>query len=636
MSGIREANRTRSGVAAEQEAASISAASATAVIAAGQDGLLHVLANPERFGFASGVWLAINAADDLVGSHASHTLAGRLGISSADLASMLDGALFGPGKGATSISRELNRRRDCGTHLLVTVKRTTQSDANRRTQWLAFGVLDLSTDPLTQLKAHTIAPAHNSDVLQPSPVHETMQAVVDHAERLRTDEAASAAADRVAADASLAEERRRSLRGIADPAEPTMPPAETMALHAELARLREENARLREENTRLHQAATSGEDQASSSGATTFLSLGAILQALGMRKPFRDADDRPITAGLLSWSFSTGLNEMAASSGARRMLVSAASVAVHAVLSRLAPDPIATAKAVVAPLRRNAQPDAMRLALTSASSNVPTGRPLLELLAASPLAQSLVISWAAAKVRGERVAVQAQILAPLTQQYTLRLFNECFESELAPIGGPLKRYTWWYARWHAHVWLAGQTPAQSSTQRWRLKGAGDANSLPHALIIAAVEFLTSDEYLQHVAFGTRHVKTSTGCVELSATERTREKEALWRVYEQSRAARLRVSRSHFLELADMVAGSTQKSYGALDTYAEQNGRQQALRIRSYCDEFERLMLQVSVTLEAWWHAHACTSGPCATHQGLSSLETCSGQPIVLWPRPDKG
>ena len=38
----------------------------------------------------------------------------------------------------------------------------------------------------------------------------------------------------------------------------------------------------------------------------------------------------------------------------------------------------------------------------------------------------------------------------------------------------------------------------------------------------------------------------------------------------------------------MVAGETQKSYGALDTYAEQNGRQQAKRLRKYCAELGQL------------------------------------------------
>jgi len=39
----------------------------------------------------------------------------------------------------------------------------------------------------------------------------------------------------------------------------------------------------------------------------------------------------------------------------------------------------------------------------------------------------------------------------------------------------------------------------------------------------------------------------------------------------------------------MVAGSTQKSYGALDSYAEQNGREQAKRLRDYCDELHGLL-----------------------------------------------
>ena len=72
--------------------------------------------------------------------------------------------------------------------------------------------------------------------------------------------------------------------------------------------------------------------------------------------------------------------------------------------------------------------------------------------------------------------------------------------------------------------------------------------------------------------------------ELSSTERTECKTALWKQYESSLAEDLRVAKSHFLELADLVAPHTQKSYGALDSYAEQNGRKPAEELRRYCDE----------------------------------------------------
>ena len=68
-------------------------------------------------------------------------------------------------------------------------------------------------------------------------------------------------------------------------------------------------------------------------------------------------------------------------------------------------------------------------------------------------------------------------------------------------------------------------------------------------------------------------------MEFPKTQRRQCAEALHTAYAATRDATLRLGRSHFLELAEMVAGETQKSYGALDTYAEQNGRQQAKRLR---------------------------------------------------------
>ena len=76
--------------------------------------------------------------------------------------------------------------------------------------------------------------------------------------------------------------------------------------------------------------------------------------------------------------------------------------------------------------------------------------------------------------------------------------------------------------------------------------------------------------------------------QLSATERTQAKERIYKMYTYKFDPHLRVSRSHFLELADMVAGSTQKSYGALDSFAEENGREQAKRLRGYCVELREL------------------------------------------------
>ena len=176
------------------------------------------------------------------------------------------------------------------------------------------------------------------------------------------------------------------------------------------------------------------------------------------------------------------------------------------------------------------------------------------------------------------MAVKAQILAPLTAQYSLRAFNECFEVVLADAGGPLKRYHWHFARWHNATWLAGQTAPQSATPRWRLKG--------HSMLLKAIEFLTSGEHLQHVAYGSRRVRKSDGTwIDFPKTERTRCPEELWKAFVASQPDGSRhVERSRFLELAMLVADTEQKSYGALDTYAEQNGRKQAELLRGYLGE----------------------------------------------------
>lgn len=137
----------------------------------------------------------------------------------------------------------------------------------------------------------------------------------------------------------------------------------------------------------------------------------------------------------------------------------------------------------------------MRLAL-SAPKPV-KGRALLDMIAASDLARDLVHSYVCAAVRKERWAVLAPILSPFTTMYSLRLFNEIFELQLGK-SGRVTRYGWRYAKWHGRIWLSGQAAPRTSTQKWRLKGAGELGTLPHAKIVAAVEFLTSSDHLQHV------------------------------------------------------------------------------------------------------------------------------------------
>ena len=83
-----------------------------------------------------------------------------------------------------------------------------------------------------------------------------------------------------------------------------------------------------------------------------------------------------------------------------------------------------------------------------------------------------------------------------------------------------------------------------------MKGSGELGTLPHAKIIKCVEFLTSAEFMQHVAFGTRHVKLSDGSsIEVSATERTRAPAELWKLYRERFVESERVQRTQFFELA---------------------------------------------------------------------------------------
>ena len=82
---------------------------------------------------------------------------------------------------------------------------------------------------------------------------------------------------------------------------------------------------------------------------------------------------------------------MAKGSGTRRELLVAASAVVHAVLAVLAPDPLGTAAALAVPRQRRVDADPMRKA--SVSSAQPKGRVLDMLIAASPMAQSLISSY---------------------------------------------------------------------------------------------------------------------------------------------------------------------------------------------------------------------------------------------------
>ena len=117
---------------------------------------------------------------------------------------------------------------------------------------------------------------------------------------------------------------------------------------------------------------------------------------------------------------------MSATSGGKLQLVRAAAALTFHALSALAPEPLETAAALTQPPKRG-RGDALRQRLCE--SRAPTGRPLLKLIARSPLARDLVHSYVMASLRNEKMAVKAQILAPFTAQYSLKAPDDVMGSD---------------------------------------------------------------------------------------------------------------------------------------------------------------------------------------------------------------
>ena len=470
--------------------------------------LVEVLAHPEKYNLEPRVWFALNAPASLVASHPAHTLAARLGMHNQleRLQDMLREA-FGANVRAHTIANKLNAIRSC--------ERSMRSTPNSerllvsKTSTMSLGIRKVSWIAFGETNLASSPSdqlAADSRLPQPSSASRTLQMIICH--------------------------NQRNTRC---------------------------NAEKQTDNGELPLPSSTPTAQPRSS-------LRELLLALGRQAPFCDASGEPLPDWLLDRSFHIGIDEMTDTSEGRRHLLRAASALVFHALDALTPAPLTTAAALAkAPKRDDTGKDPLRLAISA--PNPPQGRKLLKFLAAQPMSQSLVTSYVSASRLQQKMAVKAQILAPFTSQYSLRMFNECFELELKECGGPVTSYSWKYAKWHAAIWLPGQCSLESQTKRWRLKGTGELNNLPPYQVVRAVEFLCSPENLQHVAHGTRRVRTSSGWQEFSATERTQCAEALWKLFESSCEKHQRVSRSHFLELAAMVAGSTQKSYGALDSRA---------------------------------------------------------------------
>jgi len=426
---------------------------------------------------------------------------------------------------------------------------------------------------------------------------------VARAEAEQAEAAAMAAASDAADAAAKAERARADAEAIAEHQR------EREAAAAALAQQEEAAARLADARRVATEAA-----QLAAKQAMARQTVRQIFQTIAPNLRIRDASGSALPAYLLDTKFLQGYDE--SSTLLRRRMLAAASALMHAVLAKLAPLPLATARQLADPPKRSAAQvaaDPFRNALMGGASS--SKRRFMTQLASSGVVQSLVVSFSAAEARKATTAEKAQILAPLTASFTLRLFNEIFRP--SPMS-PLTRYMWQYGQWHERVFLAAQTPIESRTQRWRLKGSGPGGTAPHAAIVEAVDFLTSETHLQHTAFGTRRVRMSDGrWVEFPATERIRCAEALWRLYAASFGADgeltaaegggsddelpglagdepvmvlggKRLSRSHFLRLANLAAKATQKSYGALDTFSEHNGRRQFELLSQYSTEFTQL------------------------------------------------
>ena len=431
--------------------------------------LVEILATPTEHWLSEDVWYAVTASRSMIEDTPDHTLAAHLGLSASQLADLLyQAGMEGQGRGASSWMKILNAKRASGDPIQMTF--TTTCDKHRhKCKWIAFGTTELSTDPLAQVAADSTLP-------QPPRASETL--------------------------AHLASRKRlRSLRGTAESDELLSLPAASS------------------------KAPAASRDQSDAPPTRRLLSLQQVFDSLGAPKPYCDSNGKPIRAELLTRVFPSSIVGLSPNSGYRRELLHAASAAVFALLSAISVDPLALASALAVPRQRNAHDDPLRLSLVSSAQ--PKGRRLQELIAASPLAQNLLSSYLAARKRGEKMAVLAPILAPLTAQYSLRLFNELFEVELLDLpldaAGPLARYSglvtrysWHYARWHRFIWGSAQPAVRTVTERQRLF---HADGLPHVLLSEALEFLVSGAYLQHVAFGTRRVKKSDGTyVEFSATQ----------------------------------------------------------------------------------------------------------------------
>ena len=267
--------------------------------------VLTTLANPERNGLDSLTWFALTPSEALCREYAAHCLPALLApvLSDAVLErSLLELRITGPSAlRAETLAKLLLKYRDEGLEPLIVAK-TSTSYRSHRVHWVSYGEREPSSTPDAQLAANARGEAC---------LAKTHRALL--ARRPQT---------RGGPSQEQAEQRQEEMRN----AVPDAPAPRAVARR---------------------------------------LSLGAILAALDVPKPYLDPSGAPLPAQLLSRTFETGFEQMSVNSGGRRQLVLAASTAIHHVLRALAPDPLATAAAVAEPPKRPRQADPMRLALSA-------------------------------------------------------------------------------------------------------------------------------------------------------------------------------------------------------------------------------------------------------------------------------
>ena len=122
--------------------------------------LAVILANPEDFGLATGVWYALDAPAWLVANRPAHTLAGRLDVSAERIMELAETAHLN--KRAAAVTRVLAFKRSRASVLPVSIQRLT------------LGSTRIRCAPT--IEPHTLQNALHARERQPTPTQDQMHA----------------------------------------------------------------------------------------------------------------------------------------------------------------------------------------------------------------------------------------------------------------------------------------------------------------------------------------------------------------------------------------------------------------------------------------------------------------------------